>query len=208
MRTTWVKGVRHVVLSDDDDDHRDNDCSHKSDQKTSSTRDLQWQRHRKKNGAVAVCNNRPSTVAIDGKAANHRDSDQDDHDQDHDNQDYDEDDDDNYVERVLQWLQKPAAVVSDTCRKPKTAPENGGVCCRRPALVKTCSIPENDKFEHRQAVKNINKRPMMSPSARNSVKNHKTELHVHMPSVCPSAAAASNENIKNIDDDLTEILSR
>jgi len=96
--------------------------------------------------------------------------------------------DDNYMERVLRWLHKPAGPMLETCQKPMSAPLGNSrvYCSRRPALVKTCSIPGNKS--ERQQMDEIVKRPTMTRSdttISNCTKNrHKMELHVHMPSMC------------------------
>jgi hypothetical protein len=168
VRTTWVSGVRHVLLSDDD----------KSPEKEKR---LQLRRR-----AALVDRGTQSSRTVD----------------DHDDEDTERscNEDDNYVERVLQWLQKPS-VELDARRKPMSAPGSDIRGCRRPALVKTCSIPErhSQRSEHRQAIVIHDERPTM----RSGVKGrHKTELHVHMPSVlqgsCPTTTATDNVKIAHI----------
>jgi len=164
VRTTWVKGVRHAILSDDDDD----DVNKRTPPPKKERHARRPHRSNSENDAVAAKETAdddrlPSNVA----AA-----------------------DDDYVERVLRWLHKPAGAMLETCRKPMSAPSAGHGACssRRPALVKTCSIPGNKS--ERQQVVGIAERPMTTRSvvasaAGNCTKNrHKIELHVHMPSVC------------------------
>lgn len=168
VRTTWVSGVRHALLSDDD----------KSLEKEKR---LQLRRR-----VALVDRGTQSSKTVD----------------DHDDEDAERssNDDDNYVERVLQWLQKPS-VELDTRRKPMSAPGSDARGCRRPALVKTCSIPErhSQRSEHRQAIVIHDERP----TTRSRVKSrHKTELHVHMPSVlqgsCPATTTADNGKIAHV----------
>lgn len=153
VRTTWVSGVRHVLLSDDD---------------KSSEKEKRLQL-------------RQRTAHVDHATQSSRIVD------DHDDGDSEPNcnDDDNYVERVLQWLQKPSAEL-DARRKPMSAPGSDARGYRRPALIKTCSIPErhSPRSEHRQAIVIHDDRPMTTTTTRSGVKcRHKTELHVHMPSV-------------------------
>jgi len=169
VRTTWVSGVRHVLLSDDD---------------KSSEKEKRLQLRRR-------------TVHVDRGTQSPRTVD--DHDDEDSEHNYSKDDD-NYVERVLQWLQKPS-VELDARRKPMSAPGDDARGCRRPALVKTCSIPErhSPRSEHRQAIVIHDDRPMTT--MRSAVKcRHKTELHVHMPSVLQGggpANTADNGKIAN-----------
>lgn len=186
VRTTWVKGVRHVVLDDDDDEDK-------------TSRTLQRHHHHNnrlhdKNAATKTNHYHHCASSVD-KNSPVRDGDDDDE---------NANDDDNYVERVLQWLQTPAAVLK-TCRKPMSAPGNHGTayCPRRPALVKTCSIPDNDKRSehamhqvHRTDKRNV--KTSISACRLTDINHQKTELHVHMPSVCPPN---SKDNSKIFDDD-------
>lgn len=175
VRTTWVKGVRHVVLSDDDDDYPPE----------------KEKRQPRRKGCDNVCktpatpNRRPPLSEID---ENHEPSSS----VAWSSYSHNSVGDESYVERVLQWLQKPTGML-ETRRKPMSAPGHG---VRRPALVKTCSIPEN-RFADQQVVEVDRKRPMKSTrncSAKSSAHNQKTELHVHMPSMCPTA----NDNGKDV----------
>jgi len=174
VRTTWVSGVRHVLLSDDD----------KSPEKEKR---LQLRRR-----ATHVDHGTQSSRIVD----------------DHDDEDCSQhncNDDENYVERVLQWLQKPS-VELDTCRKPMSAPGIDTRGCRRPALVKTCSIPErhSPRSEHRQAIVIHYERP----TTRTCVKSrHKTELHVHMPSVMQGGGAATTADITVKSPTTTNVIS-
>lgn len=92
--------------------------------------------------------------------------------------------DDDYMERVLRWLHKPSGMLQ-TRQIPVSAPDRGNDhgSARRPALVKTCSIPANCKFSGGlQATEVAGKRP--ATFTRQFRKNrHKIELHVHMPSM-------------------------
>lgn len=173
VRTTWVKGVRHVVLSDEDDEDKEKrqprkSCNHAGDSSRKTT---------------PAPTSRPPLGEID---ENHEPSSWCNYSHNGGGGGGDE----SYVERVLQWLQKPTGML-ETRRKPMSAPGHG---IRRPALVKTCSIPEN-KFADQQVVEADCKRP--PKSTRNycaKSHNQKTELHVHMPSVCPAA----DENGKDV----------
>lgn len=155
-----------MVLSDDDDD----------DDKWSRTEmeKLPRRLHRKNaiDEAAAVVNDRPPLSPVDTNCT--------------------ESSDDDYVERVLRWLHKPSDML-DARRKPMSAPSviNDAASYRRPALVKTCLILEN-KFDDQQVVEiATDDRPVKSN--RNRTKNHhKTELHVHMPSVCPTGNVNNN----------------
>lgn len=162
VRTKWVKGVRHVILSDDDDDDGGGGGGKEKRQRLQRPGTNKTAANRPASGAHDAKENRVQTTAT--AACN------------------DNDGDDNYVERVLQWLQKPSGML-ETCRKPMSAPENCMTSVyRRPALVKTCSIPEHKYVDGRTQVE-IVKRP--TKSTCNPMKNHqKTELHVHMPSMC------------------------
>jgi len=160
VRTTWVSGVRHVLLSDDD----------KSPEKEKR---LQLRRR-----ATHVDRGTQSSRIVD--------------DYDDEGSEHNCNDDENYVERVLQWLQKPS-VELDACRKPMSAPGNDARSYRRPALVKTCSIPErhSPRSEHRQAIVIHNEKP--TTTTRSGIKSrHKTELHVHMPSVLHGPATTAD----------------
>jgi len=172
-----VSGVRHVLLSDDDN---------------SLEKEKRLQLRRR---AALVDRGTQSSKTVD----DHDDEDAERSSNDH-RQVYNGNDDDNYVERVLQWLQKPS-VELDARRKPMSAPGNDARGCRRPALVKTCSIPErhSQRSEHRQAIVIHDERP----ATRSRVKSRlKTELHVHMPSVlqgsCPATTTADNGKIAHV----------
>lgn len=172
VRTTWVKGIRHAVLSDDDAD--------KHTPPSKKEREKKRRAHRGANENAAAVTAETATAVItttitedNGGPSN-----------------FAAKADDDYVERVLRWLHKPAGSMLETCRKPMSGGDNGSCCySRRPALVNTCSIPDNKP--ERQQVVMINKRPTMMTRSANNIaagnctKNrHKTELHVHMPSVC------------------------
>jgi len=170
VRTTWVSGVRHVLLSDDD---------------KSSEKEKRLQLRRR-------------TAHVDRGTQSSRIVD------DHENEDSEHNcnDDDNYVERVLQWLQKPS-VELDARRKPMSAPGSDAHGYRRPALVKTCSIPErhSPRIENRQSIVIHDDRPMTT-TTRSGVKcRHKTELHVHMPSVLQGGGPAITVNNGEIAND-------
>lgn len=170
VRTTWVSGVRHVLLSDDDKSHE---------------KEIRLQTRRRT--AHVVDRGTQSSRIVD----------------DHDDEDSEHNcnDDDNYVERVLQWLQKPS-VELDARRKPMSAPGSDARGCRRPALVKTCSIPErhSPRSEHWQAIAVHDERPMTT--TRSGIKSrHKTELHVHMPSVLQRGGPATTGDNGKIADD-------
>jgi len=157
VRTTWVKGVRHAILSDDDAEEI------KTPEKERRQR---LQAHN--NGKRTSTNRVTPVVAAENAQPPY--------------------DDNDYVERVLQWLHKPAGTVQ-TRQLPMSAP---GYCStvavvsncsvtRRPALIKTCSIPENE-FGDQQVAEIFKKKP--TKLTRNCVKSHhKIELHVHMPVV-------------------------
>lgn len=178
VRTTWVKGVRHVILSDDDEKEKRQSSS------SSSVREKNANR-------TAVSTNRQPlrVVSVNENCVQHPTT-------------CDNNGDDNYyVERVLQWLQKPSTMLLETQRKSVSAPGNS--CngnadrSRRPALVKTCSIPEtNNKFDGEQQVVEIAKSSTKSTRRNNSnwpQNHHKIELHVHIPSTCTT----SNDNVDN-----------
>lgn len=152
VRTTWVSGVRHVLLSDDD----------KSPEKEKR---LQLRRR-----ATHVDRGTQSSRIVD----DHKDEDS----------EHNYNDDENYVERVLKWLQKPS-VELDARRKPMSASGSDTRGCRRPVLVKTFSIPErySPRSEHRQAMVIHDERPTATTTITGVKSGHKTELHVHMPSV-------------------------
>lgn len=175
VRTTWVKGVRHVILSDDE----------VTDERPPPSEKEKRPRLQHKNGGGSS-SNRPPLSVVDANGKNDN------------NNNNNDDDDDSYVERVLQWLHKPSGGVLETCQKPMSAPGNGGGGggFRRPALIKTFSIPEN-KSAHQQ-VAGATRRPTTcgKSSSGGCTKNRqKTELHVHMPSTCPAS------NGKTVHDD-------
>lgn len=203
VRTTWVRGVRHVILSDDDD----GGDGHHRRRRSPPAKDIR-QRHRGKNltdttasvpshtdGNVrtTICGTGRYVTNASAAAAN--------------------DDDDYYVERVLRWLQKPS-VELETSRKPMSAPGRDvavvGGSNRRPVLIKTCSIPENNSGDPngRARVAAVDVILPQEPPTRSTVvvagdrgKNRqKTELHVHIPSTCLPAAATIS-NLKMFDDD-------
>lgn len=175
VRTAWVKGVRHVVLSDDDGYDK---------RQTPSSSSSSSARQKNANGTAAAAANRPPLSAVrangnSGPATTASDNNGDNY----------------YVDRVLRWLQKPSATPLETQRKSVSAPGNGdgggGTRGRRPALVKTCSIPEHSgTFDGDQQVVEIAERLTKSTGKNNNNNNnctqnrHKIELHVHIPSAC------------------------
>ncbi|XP_050525864.1 uncharacterized protein LOC126896812 [Daktulosphaira vitifoliae] len=146
VQTTWVKGVRHVIFSDEDD---------------------QFNKKENRHLYRSVKTKRTSSVANTNE-----------NDHEYENNDSSS----NYVNRILQWLQTPRMI--DSCQKPMTASNTSK---RHPALIKTCSIPENKVDDH-QVVKVKKKARNLN---RNFPKHFKTELHVHMPSI-----STSNDNSK------------
>ncbi|XP_025408057.1 uncharacterized protein LOC112681912 [Sipha flava] len=162
VRTTWVKGVRHVIMSDDDD---------VTDERPPPEKEKRSRLQHKNSGGStsnAKTNRSPLTV-VNANGNNNNGN----------------DDNGSYVDRVLRWLHKPSGGVLETCQKPMSAPGNGGGGVRRPALIKTFSIPEN-KFVHQQVAEVTGRPSTTKSSGASNAKNHrKTELHVHMPSTCP-----------------------
>lgn len=203
VRTTWVRGVRHVVLSDDDD----GSDGHHRRRRSPPEKDIR-QRYRGKNLAdttasvplhikgnvrTTMCGTELYNTNAPKAAAN-------------------DDDDDYYVERVLRWLQKPS-VELETSRKLMSAPGRDvavvGCGNRRPALIKTCSIPDNNRGPNSRArvtaVDVILQQELPTRSTAimvgdRSKNRHKTELHVHIPSTCPPDAVTIS-NRKMFDDD-------
>lgn len=203
VRTAWVKGVRHVILSDEDsrDKHRDQDSTSAGPEK--EKRDSKFLAK----PAPFTGSDIPPSLTCGGGG-----------------------EDDCYAERVLRWLQKPTET---TCRKLMSAPPDGNhrhpqpdlqlpvryqqldvhrSDARRPALIKTCSIPENSRRlldgDVRRPVKNVTevKRPTKSITHQNrkgNTKNHnfKTELHVHLPSMCSGISTKYDQGSKVDDDD-------
>lgn len=168
VRTTWVRGIRHIVLSDDDDD--DYDVFGRAVPGTVNNKE---RRQRPRDGRTAGNGREPTnadrsvrptttSAGVDG----------------------------DYVERVLRWLHRPSGVVfaSDfSYQIPMSAPDHHRAL-RRPALVKTCSIP-GCKSGDRQAT-DVGTEIGGERSTKFTRRSHrkknadKTELHVHMPSMC------------------------
>lgn len=203
VRTAWVKGVRHVILSDEDlrnDNHRNHVPASGPEKEKRDTK------FSAKPASFIGGDDVPPPLTFGGE-------------------------DDCYAERVMRWLQKPTETI---CRKPMSAPPDDNLHrqsepdlqlavryqeldkhrsgARRPALIKTYSIPENSRRsldgDVRRPVKNVtdDKRSMKSVTQRSrnsNKKNHnfKTELHVHLPSMCSSTTGSTKyDNGSKVDD--------
>lgn len=162
-----MRGIRHVVLSDDDDDNYDVFGrvvpAANNKERRQRTRDGRTAGNTRE-PTIADRNVRPTTTSAG--------------------------EDGDYVERVLRWLHRPTGVVyvPDFSYQIPMSASGHNRAPRRPALIKTCSIPECKSSDRQAAGAGVEiggERPTKFTRRSRRKKNaDKTELHVHMPSVC------------------------